>query len=234
MQIKDLGVNPAINNSQHKSDAKTRAGGDDFFRLMQEKIGKEQPAAASESPGIHPTGGIGEIEAIAARSRIIKPIAKNDVSDFLGLVKENRHLLRGVDLDALNLNEKAAGNASLSAEQASALQKEFDLGNITPKQLSELFEQLNALNVLSADEIRSVRNSVTPADGDVMDYLLNEQGFKDVSSISENDPKARLSAMMQNEKFASLHINARYGQNVPSVSALADMHKKVLGVLGKI
>ena len=234
MQIKDLGVNPAINNTQQKTGAKNRADGESFFRLMQERIKPEQSAAASEPAGPHAAGMIGEIEAIAARSRIIRPTASNDVTDFLGLVKENRHLLRGVDIDALRLNEKTAGSGTLSAEEAAALRQEFNTESLSPKQQAELFKKLNELGVLSADDIRSTRNSVTPADGDLMDYLLNETGFKDVSAISENDPKARLALMVQNERFAASHVNSRYGQNVTSVSNLADVHEKVLNVLNKI
>jgi hypothetical protein len=228
VRINEFGVNPITSAAQN---TKKHVNGDAFLRLMQENIKPEQAAGTAEA---FSTGRIGEIEAIAARSRIVKSHTKNDVTGFLGLIKENRHLLSGIDIESLGLDKITPGQKPLTESDAIALRGEYDPGNLTPEKQAELLKKLNDLGVLSAEDIISLKNSVTPSDGDLMDYLKSEDGFTSVDAAGENNMLARLEAMIQNERYAALHVNMRYGQNANEVSGLAEAHEKALNALKQI
>lgn len=235
MQIKDFGVNPAINGAARGGEAKKQVNPDAFFNLMKERIKQAQnvePKAPSQA--VEAASRADEIGAVAARSRMIQTKACNDVTDFLGLIKENRYLLRGVDVGALELDESVTGTGALSVLEISALKRAYDTATLSPERQAELLKKLNALGAVSADDVRSAGKSVTPAAGDLMDYLVNEPDFKNVSSAEENDPKARLRLMIQNERYVAGHVSSRYGQKVTAVSNLADSHERLLSALNKI
>lgn len=96
--------------------------------------------------------------------------------------------------------------------------------------LMELAEQ----GVLTKDDVQKTRLSVSPDEDDLMGYLAREPGFRDVLSIDEADYKARLEAMIRNERFTYNHVSARYGKRAASVSELADSHQRVLDTLNNI
>lgn len=191
MEIKNIGGLGAVNNAKTKTDKRENIPVS-FKEYMQRHL---QAAAPVETGGISVDAlcEMNEIEAIAARSKIIQDTG-GDVSDFLELVGKQPFL-----------------------------QQQY-------AQFSELAER----GVLTKDDAEKTQLSVFPGEDDLMGYLVDEPGFRDVLSIDASDTKGRLDAMIRNERFTYNHVLQRYGKRAASVSALADSHQRVLDTLSQL
>jgi hypothetical protein len=95
----------------------------------------------------------------------------------------------------------------------------------------DIVSQLVSAGGISAADAQKLGYSVFPAQGDLMDMLLGEQGFADLNAIDPTDTLARLEAMIGNERFAYDYILGRYGKQATAVLELADSHTRVFDAL---
>lgn len=192
MEIKNIGGLTPLNDAKIKTDKREDIPVS-FQEYMQRRL-QAQNTAPQPNEGISAQSlyEMNELEAIAARSRIIQGTG-GDVSDFLGLLKKHPYL-----------------------------QQQYG-------RFMELAEQ----GVITKDDAQKTQLSVSPDEDDLMSYLAGEPEFRDVLSIDESDSKARLTAMIHNERFTYNHVLERYGKRASSVLELADSHQRVLDTLNK-
>lgn len=175
-----------------------------------------------------PMLGLSEIEAIATKSRV-QYVAGGDVSDFLELVEQKPLLLDGLDLSSLPAS--SSGTHILDAATINSLSAKYDVNNLSPQEQLDLLSELVDVGAISKSDVEKLQKTVSPTNGDLMEYLTNEPQFKDVASESATQPLKRLDAMISNERFTYDHVQNRYGQRCTSVKELADSHQRVADTL---
>jgi hypothetical protein len=175
----------AANNAKVKADAPAVS----FQDFLQQKLQRPQAqgAAQPDSLGLEALYRASGIEAVSARARI-QQATGGDVSDFLGLITQDKYL----------------------ASQ-------------------DIISQLNS--GITAEDAQKLGLSVFPKQGDLMDMLLGEAGFTDLTAIDPTDTLARLEAMISNERFTYDYVLGKYGKQTTSVLELADSHTRVLDAL---